>query len=255
MKFKIKTYKVFLIRGYRMNYALIFAGGSGTRMNSKSRPKQFLKFYGKELIIHTLENFQNHLEIDKIVVVCIEEWIPYLKKILEIYIMNKVEAIVPGGGTGQQSIYNGLCAIKTTSSKNDIVLVHDGVRPFVNEELISNCIKTVKEKGSAITITPAIETIVTINNGCIQSITDRSKCYHAKAPQCFYVDELFSVHNHAIADGKLNMIDSASLMKTYGYELYTVNGNFDNIKITTPADFYTFKALYEVRENQQIFGL
>lgn len=238
-----------------MNYALIFAGGSGTRMNSRSRPKQFLQFYGKELIIYTLENFQNHAEIDGIVVVCIQDWIPYLEKLLQKYGIDKVKKIVPGGATGQESIYNGLCTIKEFSKPKDIVLVHDGVRPFVNENLISDCINTVKEKGSAITVTPAIETIVTLEGGKIQTITDRSKCFHAKAPQCFYVDELFAAHEKARAERNTNMIDSASLMKFYGHDLYTVKGNFDNIKITTPADFYTFKALYEVRENQQIFGL
>ncbi len=238
-----------------MNVALIFAGGSGTRMNSRARPKQFLQFYGKELIIHTLENFQNHSEIDAIVVVCIEDWIPYLNKILEKYEIDKVKTVVPGGTTGQESIFHGLCAIKEFAPENSIVLIHDGVRPFVNEQLISDCINSVKEHGSAITVTPAIETIVTTNDGKISNIIDRSKCYHAKAPQCFLLNEILNAHNKAIEDGNTNMIDSASLMKLYGHELYTVQGNFDNIKITTPADFYTFKALYEVREQQQIFGL
>ena len=238
-----------------MNIALIFAGGSGSRMNSRARPKQFLQFYGKELIVHTLDNFQNHPEIDEIVVVCIEDWIPYLKKLLAKYGIDKAKIIVPGGSTGQESIYKGLSAIHKYASEDSIILVHDGVRPFINENLISECIKSVEKYGSAITVTPAIETIVTTSEGKITSITDRSKCYHAKAPQCFRLGELFEAHEKAIKDGLLNMIDSASLMKYYGHELYTVPGNFDNIKITTPADFYTFKALYEVREQQQIFGL
>ena len=238
-----------------MTNALIFAGGSGSRMNSRGRPKQFLQFYGKELIIHTLENFQNHPQVDGIVVVCIEDWIPYLQKLLDKFEIDKVRSVVPGGASGQESIYNGLCAIQKFALADSIVLVHDGVRPFVNESLISDCIACVKEHGSAITVTPAIETIVTTDNGKITSITDRSKCYHAKAPQCFYLGELLSAHEKARTDGNTNMIDSASLMQFYGHELYTVQGNFDNIKITTPADFYTFKALYEVREQQQIFGL
>ncbi len=239
-----------------MTNALIFAGGSGTRMNSRARPKQFLQFYGKELIIHTLENFQNHPEIDGIAVVCLEEWIPYLKKILEKYQIDKVKTVVGGGSTGQESIFNGLKAIKEFDNDNkSIVLIHDGVRPFINEEVISECIKTVKEKGSAITVVPATETIITSENSKILSITDRSKCCLARAPQCFYLNEIISAHEKALKDGNINMIDSASLMKFYGHELYTVQGNIDNIKITTPADFYTFKALYEVRENQQIFGL
>ena len=238
-----------------MTNALIFAGGSGSRMNSRARPKQFLQFYGKELIIHTLENFQNHPDVDGIVVVCIEDWIPYLQKLLDKFEIDKVRAVVPGGASGQESIYRGLCEINKFAPADSIVLVHDGVRPFVNESLISDCIKCVKEHGSAITVTPAIETIVTTSDGKITSITDRSKCFHAKAPQCFYLGELLSAHEKARTDGNTNMIDSASLMQFYGHELYTVQGNFDNIKITTPADFYTFKALYEVREQQQIFGL
>ncbi len=238
-----------------MNYALIFAGGSGLRMNSRSRPKQFLQFYGKELIIHTLENFQNHPEIDGIAVVCIESWISYLQKLLSKYGIDKVKKIVPGGETGQESIYNGLKAIQSFSDEDSVVLIHDGVRPFINEDVISECIKTVKEKGSAVTVVPAIETIVTLDGEKIQSITDRSKCFLARAPQCFVLKDILFAHEKARADGNTNMIDSASLMKFYGHELYTVKGNVDNIKITTPADFYTFKALYEVRENQQIFGL
>ena len=239
-----------------MTNTLIFAGGSGTRMNSKSRPKQFLQFYGKELIIHTLENFQNHSEIDGIVIVCIEDWIPYLNKLLEKCGIDKVKAIVSGGVTGQESIFKGLKAIKTfDKDEKSIVLIHDGVRPFINEDVISSCIKTVKEKRSAITVVPATETIITSEDGKISTITDRSKCCLARAPQCFYLDDILDAHHKAIKDGNLNMIDSASLMKFYGHELYTVQGNADNIKITTPTDFYTFKALYEVRENQQIFGL
>ena len=238
-----------------MNNVLIFAGGSGTRMNSRGRPKQFLQFYGKELIIHTLENFQNHNEIDGIAVVCIEEWIPYLQKLLEKYGIDKVKRVVSGGSNGQESIYKGLCAIKEFADDSSVVLIHDGVRPFINEDVISACIKSVKEHGSAITVVPATETIVSLENEKIQSITDRSKCFLARAPQCFYLGEIMEAHKKAREDGNTNMIDSASLMKFYGHELYTVLGNVDNIKITTPADFYTFKALYEVRENQQIFGL
>lgn len=238
-----------------MNNVLIFAGGAGSRMNSRSRPKQFLQFYGKELIIHTLENFQNHPEIDSIVVVCISDWIPYLEKLVRKYELDKVKQIVPGGNCGQESIYNGLVALKQFASNDSVVLVHDGVRPFVSEKLISDCICCVKEFGSAITVTPSIETVIEIQGQRVESITDRLKCYHAKAPQCFFLKDLYAVHEQALRDGMVNMIDSATLMHHYGHELYTVQGNFDNIKITTPADFYTFKALYEVREQQQIFGL
>ncbi len=238
-----------------MNNVLIFAGGAGRRMNSRSKPKQFLKLYSKEIIIHTLENFQNHPEVDNIVVVCIKGWIEYLQKLLAQYDMDKVRLIVAGGKTGQESIYNGLRALSDFAPEDSIVLVHDGVRPFVTDTLISDCIKSVKKNGSAITVTPAVETIVELDGKKIQTITDRSKCYLAKAPQCFYLGELLAAHEKAIKDGNTSMIDSASLMKHYGHSLYVVPGSADNIKITTPADFYTFRALYDARENQQIFGL
>jgi 2-C-methyl-D-erythritol 4-phosphate cytidylyltransferase len=240
-----------------MNTALIFAGGSGTRMNSTAQPKQFLQLYGKEIIIHTIENFERHPEIDGIAVVCIESWIPFLKTVLEKYNIGKVKWLVSGGKTGHESIYRGLSAIKNDVTDDSIVLVHDGVRPLITQELVSNCIASVLAYGNAITVTPEIETVVSIDNhnGRIMDITDRSKCFNAKAPQCFRFADLWQGHTLAKTDGLTDMIDSASLMRHYGYELYAVQGNFENIKITTASDFYVFRALYEARENLQVFGL
>lgn len=239
-----------------MTSALIFAGGSGNRMNSRSKPKQFLQLYGKEIIIHTLENFQSHPSIDNVVVVCKEDWICFLEKLLAKYSIDKAKWIVPGGETGQESIFNGLkCLHENNDDEKSIVLIHDGVRPFINADVIDRCIETVREKGSAITVAPAIETICQQDSGTISGITDRSKCFLAKAPQCFFLEEIYANHLKARDEGRKDFIDSASLMHHYGSPLYTVSGNADNIKITTPADFYTFRALYDVRENQQIFGI
>jgi len=238
-----------------MNNVLIFAGGSGSRMNTTSRPKQFLQLHGKEIIVYTLENFQNHREIDNIVVSCKADWIDYLWQLVEKYNLTKVRWIVEGGETGQMSIYNGLVELEKHYPADSVVLVHDGVRPFANEQLISRCIESVRQHGSAITVVPAVETIVTTENGQIQTITDRSKCFLAKAPQCFILSDLLSAHRQSQQEGEINAIDSASIMKRYGYNLFTVEGSYDNIKITTPADFYTFRALCDVHENQQIFGL
>jgi len=240
-----------------MNIALIFAGGTGIRMNNIAQPKQFLQLYGKEIIIHTIENFENHDEIDVIVVVCIREWIQFLKTLLYKYGIKKVKWIVPGGETGQESIYCGLSAIKNDVPLDSIILVHDGVRPLITKKLISDCIESVITHGSAITVTPEIETVVSIDkdNGKITTITDRSNCFHAKAPQCFKFADIWKCHTLARADGILNMIDSASLMKHYGHDLYAVLGEYENIKITTASDFYVFRALYEARENSQVFGL
>jgi 2-C-methyl-D-erythritol 4-phosphate cytidylyltransferase len=240
-----------------MNIALIFAGGAGIRMNTASKPKQFLQLYGKEIIIHTLEQFEKHSDIDAIVVVCIESWKSFFKTLLQKYGIGKVKWVVPGGRDGQESIYNGLsCCIKASVPGDSVVLIHDGVRPLIPQELISRCIQSVVSHGSAITVNPEVESVVILDpEGKVDSIPDRSKCFQAKAPQCFRLADIWQCHQKAKQDGLTGMINSASLMRHYGYTLHTVQGPYDNIKITTPSDFYIFRALYEARENSQIFGL
>ena len=240
-----------------MNIALIFAGGTGTRMNSKTKPKQFLELYGKAIIIHTLEVFEKHKEIDAIVVVCLESWIDYLRELVDDASLKKVKCIVPGGKSAQESQYNGLKAIEKMFDPDEkmVVLVHDGVRPLIDGETISKNIESVKEHGSAITVTPAIETVVTVDEGVLlNDVLERSKCRMAKAPQSFYFNDILIAHERAIKEGKMDFIDSASLMRHYGHTLHTVDGLPENIKITTPSDFYTFRAICEAKENMQIFG-
>ena len=239
-----------------MNIALIFAGGAGQRMNTASKPKQFLELHGKPIIIYTLEHFQNHPDIDGIVLVCLENWIPYCKELLEKYHINKVSSIVPGGRNGQESIFNGLSAATSLYPMDSIVLIHDGVRPLINEQVITDDIACVKGNGSAITVSPAIETIVRKQkDGHVGDIFDRSSCEMAKAPQCFYLRDIYEAHIKAIEEGKYDFIDSASIMQYYGHELSTVVGPAENIKITTPSDFYIFRAIIDARENMQIMGL
>lgn len=240
-----------------MNIAVIFAGGTGQRMNTASKPKQFLELHGKPIIIYTLEYFQKHSQIDGIVVVCLESWIDYCENLLKKYQIDKVLKIVPGGNSGQESIFNGLEAAHQISvNEQDIVLIHDGVRPLINEALITNCIASVKKHGNAITVSPAIETILLkTEDGDIGNILKRSECEMAKALQCFYLNDIYSCHLKAKAAGKDDFIDSASLMQYYGYKLNAVEGPLENIKITTPADFYIFRAIMDARENLQILGL
>lgn len=239
-----------------MNIALVFAGGSGTRMKTKSRPKQFLLLHGKEIIVYTLEHFERHPKIDEIVVVCIEDWIDYMKTIVKKNCLDKVKFIVPGGETGQDSIYNGLKVIHDNYPEDSIVLIHDGVRPLINEELITANIESVKEHGSAITVAPVIETIMLReNDNKVYKSVDRDKSCMAKAPQSFYLKDIFAAHTKAREAGIHNVIDSATMMSNYGFSLYTVACGFENIKITTPTDFYIFRALVDAKESSQIFGL
>ncbi|MCQ2101649.1 MAG: 2-C-methyl-D-erythritol 4-phosphate cytidylyltransferase [Fibrobacter sp.] len=240
-----------------MNVALIFAGGSGTRMNSKATPKQFLVLSGRAIIIHTLEYFDRNPGIDAICVVCIESWIDRLKILLDKHNIKKVRWIVPGGSSGQESIYNGIKAIHDGNVPDDsVVLVHDGVRPLISDQLITDCIDCAQKNGNAITVAPAVETIIrTDKYNQVADIYNRSECHMARAPQCFKVGDFFEAHEKARTEGINDMIDSACLMKYYGHVLHMVDGPAENIKITTPMDFYLFRAIYEARENSQIFGI
>lgn len=241
-----------------MNIAVIFAGGTGQRMHTKSRPKQFLELNGKPIIIYTLELFDNHPEIDGIVVACIESWIPFLEKMLRKFEINKVVEIVPGGKTGQESIYKGLCAAERFSHKeggqDDIVLIHDGVRPLITEDTISDNIKTAHQKGNCITCVPATETFVVRQNDGSLEIPDRNNSLIARAPQTFRLKDILEVDRKAMEEGKHNFIDSCTMMSHYGYYMNTIIGPMENIKITTPTDFFIFRAMIQVHENQQIFG-
>lgn len=235
--------------------ALIFAGGTGQRMKSTSKPKQFLQMRGKPIIIYTLEYFEEHPEVDNICIVCLEGWIEQLEKYIKKYGISKVKWLVKGGDTCHKSIFNGLLAIKKECDNNSIILIHDGVRPLISNELISENIQMVREKGNAITVEKALETVAeTDDKRNIINVPDRNYMYMAKAPQSFYFHDIFQAYCRSI-DDKIETIDSAHLMNIYGVKLNTVTSTPYNIKITTPSDFYICRAIMESRENTQIFGL
>ena len=240
-----------------MNIGVIFAGGVGSRMHSKDVPKQFLEIHNKPIIIHTLEYFERNDEIDAVVISCVGDWILHLEKLLYQYRIEKVKRVVRGGATGQLSIYNGLTAAKEVAAgRKAIVLIHDGVRPLINEQLLSDNIESVKRYGSAITSAVVKETIVVIDeDGMVEQVPSRAKSRVAKAPQSFWLDDILAVHEKALSEGNDNSIDSCTLMQSYGYKLHMVDGPYENIKITTPDDFYTMRAILDARENEQIYGL
>ncbi|MHC6536961.1 IspD/TarI family cytidylyltransferase [Latilactobacillus sakei] len=240
-----------------MNIGVIFAGGVGSRMKSKGKPKQFLEVNGKPIIVHTIDIFQKSEAIDAVVVVILDSWINEMNKLVDKFQLTKVKVVVKGGSTGQLSIYNGLNAAKSIStSEKDIVLIHDGVRPLINEKVLLDNIESVKNYGSAVTTAPAKETFLLVSkNHEVETVVDRNKSFIAKAPQSFYLNDILSVHNDALSKGIEDSIDSSTLMGSYGKKLSIVDGPYENIKITTPDDFFMFKALYDSKENAQIFGI
>lgn len=233
---------------------VIFAGGTGQRMEGSSIPKQFLQVGGKPILAHTIEAFQSHELVDKIVVVCYEPCIPECEGIISRFRFEKVIDVVPGGESGQDSIFNGLSALEAAGAQSDeIVLIHDGVRPLIDAQTIAECIESVAAKGCTAVTTPATETTVVIENGEVEQIIDRSKCQLARAPQGFIFGELLAAHKKAIATGEHNWIDSVSLMASCGYRIHTVLGPVENIKITHPRDFYSFKAFLDMKESMQLW--
>lgn len=238
------------------NVAVIFAGGTGQRMNTKTKPKQFLELHGKPILVYTLEQFQQCKAIDGIILVMLESWIPYTEELMERYRLTKVKTVIPGGDSGQESIYNGIAKAAELYPKESVVLIHDGVRPLIDVQTIEECVACTEKNGNAVTVSPAIETVALLNeDNSVGKILPRSKCQMAKAPQCFKLGDILQAHLRSQKEDVHDFIDSASMMQYYGMRLFTVIGPPENIKITTPSDFYIFRAIVDARENSQIFGV
>ena len=240
-----------------MNIAIIFAGGSGVRMGA-GVPKQFLEINGKPIIIHTLQLFQYHEQIDRIYVSVLADYISYMKELVEEYRLKKVADVIPGGETAQDSIYNALKKAESENPADSIVLLHDGVRPFVSHDVISDNIKSVKEKGNGITCTPCYETILLSKDGRdVDSVPFRKDTFAAQAPQSFVLKDIIAAHDmvRARPERYENMVDACTIFKSQGFQVHMVPGNRGNIKVTTPEDVYMYRALLQYKENEQAFGL
>lgn len=238
-----------------MNVAVIFAGGTGQRMKNASCPKQFLRLYGKPIIIYTLEVFQRHPEIDSIIVPCVAGWEDALLQMCREYKITKLWRIVPGGANTQESKLNALRALREVCRDDDIVLMHDAVRPMIDSELISSNIAAVKEYGSAITVDPFTETgVISTDGETVEGAVERSKLYIAKAPQSFYFKDALEAHEAGRAMPDSITIDTCTIMTALGKKLHFVKCDFANIKITRPEDYYIFKALVDLREDRQVLG-
>ena len=238
-----------------MNVAVIYAGGQGSRLHNYSRPKQFLEFRGKPIVVYSIEIFQHIQEIDAIVVACLEDWIPYLRTQIEKYNLDKVVEIVPGGRRGQDSIYNGLVCAERHFPNDTMVLIHDGVRPLAMEKTIIECIEVAKENGNCVVCVPATETVVVKRSDGALDVPDRDTSLIARAPQCFMLKDILEAHRKALAEGIHDFVDSCTMMHHYGHEFHTILGTMENIKITTPADYFMFRAIIEAREEGAVFGL
>lgn len=239
-----------------MNHAIVFAGGAGKRMRTSAKPKQFIELYGKPIIIYTLEVFEKHDEIDNVIIPCIAGWEDYLAELLDKYDIKKVSKILAGGKDTQESKMNALNHLKNECKDDDIVILHDAVRPLVTEKMISDNLQAVKDYGSAITVVPFTETgVVSQDRITTQETIIRNTLYIAKAPQSFYFKDVYDAHYQGQTMDPAITIDTCSLMTKLGRSLHLVPCETTNIKITDSEDYFVFKALIDLRESKDIFGL
>lgn len=240
-----------------MNIAIIFAGGSGVRMGA-GVPKQFLEINGKPILFHTLSLFEEHHEIDKIYLSVLEDYIPYVWALATEFHISKLVGVVPGGNTAQDSIYKALKKAEEENPGDSIVLIHDGVRPFIGYDVISKNIESVKKYGSAITSNLCYETVlISKDNGkTVDNLPYRKECYTAQAPQSFFLNDIVKAHEDVRLENPeyVDVVDSCTLMKSVGKTTHLIEGNRGNIKVTTPVDVYMFRALLNYKENEQAFG-
>lgn len=227
------------------NIAIVFAGGSGTRMGSPV-PKQFLELNGKPVLAHTLELFQRHERIDAIYLVVNDDYRTQAEALCAECRIDKLRGIAPGGESAQDSIYSGLKFVQERESSDSVVLLHDGVRPYVKPEVITANIEAVEKFGSAITYTPCYETIVLSKDGSrIDSIPFRRESYTAQAPQSFRLGDIIAVHDEIRSrpGGYTDMVDQATMCFALGKDVHLVPGNRGNIKITTREDIVILEGL------------
>lgn len=242
-----------------MNIAIIFAGGIGQRLNNgeNSTPKQFLKINDKPIIIRTLELFQTHKDIDKIYISIHPDYYEYMQELVKYYYITKTAGIVNGGKTGQESIYNALKLAQKENPQDSIVLIHDGVRPNITEEVITKNIECTKKNRNAITCTSCFETILISENGINpEHVPYRKDTYAAQAPQTFHLGEVIEAHEitRKTNPNYTDIVDTCTLYKTLNKKTFMVKGNRGNIKITTIEDLYILRALIRYKEDLEAFG-
>lgn len=232
-----------------MATALIIAGGVGKRMGMDI-PKQFIMVDGKPIIIYTLESFQAHPDIDQILVVCKEGWDETLWGYVHQYKLDKVKWIIKGGTLGQYSINNGVQFLKDHCDDDDIVVIHDGIRPLVDELVLSDVIVKAKEYGNAVTSMPYNEQIfVKKTEETTTQYIDRNTLRRVSTPQAYHFGKLSWAYDKAVAED-IGMTDSSytnTMMVDLGETLHFAAGSDKNIKLTTTGDLQMFKAYLNMK--------
>lgn len=230
------------------NIGLLIAGGSGNRMH-QDIPKQFISVNDRPIIIYTLEAFEKHPQIDAIAVVCIQGWEQMLGAYAKQFNIKKMKYIIQGGEKGQDSIRNGVFELEKHFEKNDLVLIHDAIRPLVSQEIISDCISVANQFGNAIAAIPCNEAMIQTENNIVSvGSYPRDKLKRTQTPQAFHLGDICSLHRKAIKAGITNSIASCTLKIELGEQVFFSIGSEKNIKLTTKDDIDIFKALLAAKK-------
>ncbi|MBE6085490.1 MAG: 2-C-methyl-D-erythritol 4-phosphate cytidylyltransferase [Selenomonas ruminantium] len=236
------------------NIALLIAGGSGNRMK-QDIPKQFLTVNERPVIVYTLEAFEKHPEIDEIAVVCLESWENVLWAYAKQFNINKLKYVTKGGKNGQDSIRNGVFGLEKCHDKDDIVLIHDAIRPMISADIISDNIRVCREYGNAITVIPCAEAMLRTEDGLESSaLYPRDNLKRTQTPQAFKLGEICDLHRRALKAGITNSVASCTLKVEMGEKVFFSRGSEKNIKLTTVEDIDIFKALLMAKRSDWLKG-
>ncbi|SKB66137.1 2-C-methyl-D-erythritol 4-phosphate cytidylyltransferase [Lachnospiraceae bacterium] len=228
-----------------MNIVLLTAAGVGSRMHNEI-PKQFIHVKNKPIILYTMEAFQRHPQIDAIVVVTLEAWKDMLWAYAKQYNITKLKWVVTGGSTGQDSIRKGLEELEKDCAPDDVVMVHDGNRPLISDEIISDSLATYREHGSAVAAIPCIEAIFRSSDGIESTESlDRDELFRTQTPHTYALNKLMWAHKQAEEKNITNTTASCVLMSMLGEKIYFSKGSEINLKITTKDDMKIFEAILE----------
>lgn len=223
--------------------AILTAAGKGLRTNL-GIPKQFYSVEGKPIIIYTLEAFQKHPAIDEICVVVLAGWEQKLSLYARQYGITKIKYIVKGGETGQESIYRGIRAIRSNHNDNDVIIIHDGDRPMVSEEIISDNLEKQKLYGSAVAVVPCTEVVFQSKDGVKSGISlKREELWRTQTPHSYMLADVWSAYIEANRRDLFNLPATCSIMQALGNTIFFSIGSVMNLKITTPEDIEIFRAL------------
>lgn len=234
------------------NIVILTGGGIGSRTH-QDIPKQFIHVNNKPIIIYTLEAFQRHPSIDEICVAILDGWEQMLWAYARQFNITKLKYVVIGGATGQESIFNGLKAIRADHNDDDVVIVHDGNRPMIEPDIISENLATQKKYGSAVATIPCTEVVfVSENKVDSDKSIPRENLQRTQTPHSYYLGDLWEAHIEAQRRGIKSAAASCSLMEALGKKSFFSRGSEKNLKITTVDDIEIFKALLDAKKDTWI---